>query len=106
MKRTALAFAALSICAAPAFAASITLKFDSDSGNDQQAVFYDDGTMTSAAGNGTYTYDEATTKMCIESDAYNGCLIFDDPKSEVGHSTTYTGDNGASGTATVIAVEN
>ena len=105
MKRTALALAAMSICAAPAFAASITLKFDSDSGNDQQAVFHDDGTMTSAAGDGTYTYDEATSKMCIESDAYNGCLTFDDPKNEVGHASAYTGDNGASGTATVIAVE-
>ena len=105
MKRIALTLAAMSICAAPAFAGSITIKFDSDSGNDQEAVFHDDGTMTSAAGDGTYTYDEDALKMCIESDAYNGCLTFAVPGDEVGHTSAYTGDNGASGTATVVAAE-
>ena len=63
------------------------------------------GTMTSAAGDGTYTYDEDALKMCIESDAYNGCLTFAEPGNEVGHTSAYTGDNGASGTATVVAAE-
>ncbi|WP_018148760.1 hypothetical protein [Henriciella marina] len=104
MKRLAISLTIAALSASAAFADSMTLKFDSDTGNDQEVMLYDDGTLKSAAGEGTYTYDEATAEMCVASETYNGCITFASPGTEVGDTSAYTGANGASGTATIIAV--
>lgn len=100
------ALGALALAATPAIAAEITIEFASDAG----AVSYtfDDaaGTFTSTAGaSGTYTYDEATKTICGKTAEGELCATFEDDKREVGHSTSYTGSDGGSGTATITAMK-
>lgn len=106
MKTLIATAATLAFVAAPAFADKITIEFSTDEGAVSYTFDDADGTFTSTAGtSGTYTYDEATKTICGTTDEGEQCATFEDDTRKVGHSTSYTGSDGNTGTATVTAME-
>lgn len=106
MKRLTICLALAAISASMAFAESTTVMFERSDGTVQTATFNADGTVSTDAGiEGTYTHDEESGKVCIESADYNGCLTVSGLGNEVGASAPYTTDDGATGVATVTAKE-
>lgn len=105
MKKIAVLAAIAAFSAAPAFAASVTIKFESAEG--AITATFDQSTMTYTADDGTsgpYTYDEAAHTICAtEQDL---CITFENPDETptVGSTSSYTANNGSSGTATVTAM--
>ena len=98
--------ASLAVMSAPAYAAKFTVEFASEAGAISYTFDDEAGTFTASDGtSGTYTFDEATNKLCGTSEAGEVCATFDDVKQEVGFSTNYTASNGSSGTATVKSIE-
>ncbi|MEM6627788.1 MAG: hypothetical protein AAF719_13920 [Pseudomonadota bacterium] len=106
MKFAAL-IAASALMAAPAMAGVATIEFANDDGNTSTWTFNDETMMATADGvdAGAYTWDEAAATLCGATPDGEVCATFDDPKSEVGHSSTYTLSTGGGGTATIKALE-
>ena len=106
MKRLTICLAVAAMCASVALAETTTVKFERDDGTVQTATFKADGTVSTDSGiEGTYTHDQDSGKVCIESAEYNGCITASGLANEVGASAPYTTDNGAAGVATVTAKE-
>ncbi|MEO0981504.1 MAG: hypothetical protein AAFX03_02500 [Pseudomonadota bacterium] len=106
MKKLLCAAAALTIAAAPAYAATYTIQFDGEDGESITWAFAEDGTAT--AGDGTavpYTWDEATLTVCGEMpEEGQVCATFAALMEEEGGTTTYTSTTGVGGAATLISV--
>ena len=107
MKKTLIATLAATLLAAPAFASSMTVSFANADGSTQVWTLGDDGKATSPEGMvADYTYDEATMTLCAEiPDLGEVCATFESAGEAVGDTSNYTLSNGATGVATVTAVE-
>lgn len=110
MKKLITLTAATFALAAPAFAASITLKFDNADGTSQTMTF-DDSTMTAtvegAESSFAYTWDAEANKICGNPTGEGEiCATFDtvNEAPTVGDTSGYTTSDGGSGTATVTAL--
>lgn len=108
MKKWMIAAAASALFTMPAMAAKTTVEFERDSGQKQTVTLNGDGTASTADGVALqYSYDPEAMKMCFElPDATNSCVVYAEsvPEPKVGDSVRYTADDGAEGTATVVAI--
>lgn len=100
MKKMILGAVAALALAAPAFAGHTTIQMTRDSGESFTVVLHDDGTATVNGGAAEpFTWDETTNELC----AANGlCVTFAETSQEVGFTTSYTTNEGNSGTATLV----
>jgi len=91
---------AVALTAAPAFAGHTAIQMTRDSGESFLVVLNSDGTATVNGGAPeAYTWDEANYVLCAASGL---CVTFASVSQEVGSSTTYTTNQGNSGTATLV----
>lgn len=83
------------------------IEFADDTGESQVWTLRDDGTATGPDGvEASYTYDEATKTLCAEVlELGKVCVQGEAEIHEVGDSTRYVDSDGASGTATILALE-
>ena len=106
MKKLLMLAAFGAMIAAPASA--YTIEFKRDSGETNTVTLDGAGTATIADGTQVpYTYDEATLTMCFQVSAdQKSCATFAEanPEPKVGDSVRYKSNDGAEGTATVIAL--
>jgi hypothetical protein len=113
MKKLFILAALGAFVAAPALAASTTVEFTGADGAAQVWKFKDDGTAEGPDGaTATYTWDEATRKLCATiagETPQSLCLTFapSEGTGAVGETSTYTvdGDSGGSGSAKIVAKE-
>jgi hypothetical protein len=92
--------AAVLLAAAPAFAGHTTIELTRDSGESFTLVLNSDGTATVNGGAPeAFTWDEASNQLCAASGL---CVTFAGSSQEVGFTTTYTTNQGNSGTATLV----
>lgn len=99
MKKMILGAVAALALAAPAFAGHTTIQMTRDSGETFTVVLHDDGTATVNGGAPeAFTWDEATRVLCAASGL---CVTFAATGEEIGFTTTYTTNQGNSGTATL-----
>jgi opacity protein-like surface antigen len=111
MKKFALVAALAVLFAAPAMAASTSVEFTNEAGEKQVWKFKDDGTAEGPEGAAaTYTWDEATRKLCATfagETPQTLCATFEPSEGEgaVGETTGYTLDDGRKGTAKIVAKE-
>lgn len=110
MKKVLISAITAAALAAPAFAASVTLKFDNADGSSVTMTF-DDATMTGTVegvdGSFAYTWDADTNTICGDATGEGEvCATFDSANNPpaVGDTSAYTTSDGGSGTATVTAV--
>lgn len=109
MLRTVSVIAFAAMIATPALAGVTTIEFKSSDGETTTGV-YDDSTSTYTINDSTeaipYTWDAEAKKLCgKDADGADACATFEAEISEVGQSTTFTSQDGESGTATIISVE-
>lgn len=106
MKKLITLAAIAAIIAAPASA--MTIEFKRDSGEAQTVTLDGAGTATTADGAQLpYTYDADSLTMCFQVSAEaKQCATFAEgnPEPSVGDSVRYTTNDGAEGTATVVAL--
>lgn len=106
MKKFITAALAAGLIAAPALAASITLSFAGDDGSTQEWTFDGEGTATAGDISVPYTWDEDAKTLCADvPDQGKVCATFDSVAEAVGDSSSYTLSTGATGTATIMAME-
>lgn len=106
MKKTLISVITAGLLAAPAFAASMTISFANDDGSVQEWTLSDDGTATSGELSVPYTYDETTLTLCAQiPDQGEICATFENQGEAVGDTSPYTISTGATGVATIIAME-
>lgn len=104
--RLFIAIAGFALLATPALAASTTVEFAATSGQTTVVVFNGDGTASvDGAEPGPYTVDQAAKKICGQVQGQELCVTFGAMGAEVGFTTSFTNTAGASGTATITAVE-
>lgn len=108
MKKLLLTAALAGAMATPAFAASLTIKFENSDGT-VSTITLDDATGTATNDKGEanpYTYDEASKKLCGTNEGAEICVTFENTADEpaVGFSTPYTTSAGGAGTATITAI--
>lgn len=109
IKKICAALAITAFMTTPAFAAKISVKFESDTGEAAVYVF-DESNMTFTVGehSGSYSMDVEAKKLCGSvGDGEEICATFDElgDKPEVGFSTGYKSSDGTKGTATIVAIE-
>lgn len=110
MKKLAFAAAALAFAVAQGFAqdapTKVTIDFETPEGILSVTLDSSTGKFTASNGDsGTYSYDEATKKLCSTSGENPSCVTFAETKQEVGFSTTFTTPDGGTGKATVTKIE-
>ncbi|MBO6728751.1 MAG: hypothetical protein QUV02_03580 [Maricaulis sp.] len=102
MKKLIAGAAVALLAAAPAFAGEMVIELTRSSGESFTLVL--DTTAGTASVNGStpesYTWDEGTNQLCASSGL---CVTFAEASQEVGSSTTYTTNEGNSGTATLVS---
>lgn len=95
--------AAALFAAAPALAGERVIELTRDTGESFTLVL--DTAANTASVNGStpesYTWDEGTNQLCAASGL---CVTFAEAGTEIGASTTYTTNEGNSGTATLISM--
>lgn len=95
--------AAALFVAAPALAGERVIELTRDSGESFTLVL--DTTASTASVNGStaesYTWNADTNELCAASGL---CVTFADAGTEVGGTTTYTTNEGNSGTATLVSI--
>ncbi len=101
------AIAGLALIASPAFAGSTTVEFaNAATGQSTVVVFNTDGTAKAGSGAPVaYTMDNDAKKICSTYQDKPICVTFGDIGKDVGFTTSYSDDQGNSGTATITAVE-
>ena len=98
--------AALTLAALPAFAQSTTVQFVAADGTTSIVVFNDDGTASMDGGDPIpYTMDNETKTVCGQAPDGEICATFDELGNELGFSTGFTNTAGATGTATITAMD-
>ncbi|MEL6285067.1 MAG: hypothetical protein AAFQ18_02565 [Pseudomonadota bacterium] len=109
--KTVLTAAAFAMAvSSPAFAATMTLEFAPDDGSPAASWVFDDSTMTATAPDGStgpYTWDEEAGVLCgTDPDGNDVCatIVMTEEAPTVGSSSTYTLNNGDTGTVTVKAM--
>lgn len=91
------------LIAGPAFAGERVIELTRSTGESFTLVLDTDANTASVNGAAaeSYTWDEATNQLCAASGL---CVTFAEAGTEIGASTTYTTNEGNSGTATLISV--
>ena len=111
MKKLIAAAAVAALLATPALAGSTSVEFAGEDGAKQLWKFNSDGTAEGPDGAmATYTWDEATKKLCATfagETPQTLCATIEeaDGDANVGDTSTYTLDDGRKGVSTVVAVE-
>jgi len=109
MKKIIVVASIFALIAGPALAASTSVEFTGEDGVAQLWKFKDDGTAEGPEGaTATYTWDEATRKLCATlagDEPQTICATFEDNggTGAVGEVAGYTLDDGRKGTAKIAA---
>ncbi|MEM9726609.1 MAG: hypothetical protein AAF909_14265 [Pseudomonadota bacterium] len=109
MQKTLIAAALAAAFAFPAAAAVTTVEFTPSEGEKQTWKFNDQtGKATGPTGKEyDYTFDEEARKLCATLDEGELCATFtgEEQEAAVGATAEYTASNGATGSATILAIE-
>lgn len=91
------------LAAAPALAGEMVIELTRNSGESFTLVLDTEAGTASVNGSTpeSYTWDEASNELCASSGL---CVTFAEASQEIGSSTTYSTNEGNSGTATLISV--
>ena len=103
MKKMMAAAAVALLAAAPALAGEMVIELTRSTGESFTLVLDTDASTASVNGSTpeAYTWNESTNELCAASGL---CVTFAEASQEIGSSTTYTTNEGNSGTATLVSV--
>jgi opacity protein-like surface antigen len=108
MKKFFLGAAAAALLSTPAFAETVTLEFAAE-GEDAVVLLLDPAanTVTYNGDTSAASWDAATNTLCSQTPDGEICATMADvPETPtVGHTTTFTTNDGKSGTVTVVSVD-
>ncbi len=112
MMRTLGVLFASAMFATAAHAAVTTIEYTGSDGN-SATIAYDDSTNTATVVGGEsdgqsapYTYDEATNTICgSDNEGKEVCVTFANPGENVGDASDYTTNDGRTGTAKIVDVQ-
>jgi hypothetical protein len=108
MKKFALLAATAALISSPAFAMKMTVEFAVDGGETVVAVLDNAAKTSTVDGNAMpTTWDAATKTLCTETPDGEMCAVMENISETpaVGDTTTFTGSDGKTGTATILALE-